>query len=317
MNVYRPPSQSKSVFIEELLDIISTITASSGNDRLLICGDVNLPGLPGSLNIDVDLQEALESLGLHQHVVQPTRGDNILDILATSGTIPLTRISLSDAGFVSDHRMILASVPTKVRRSVNVTRKSRNLSKINCPEFERRLFESELFSSPANSVDDFCEQLASVVTRELDRVAPLKVSSRRKSKPITRWLSPEAIKAKRTRRRLERRWRATKNEDDRKEYRKSCRTANRIMNSSRSDFMKQRLADCANPGDRWKAVKDILHMNNTSTDTQSDHDNNQHMCNSFIDYFKSKIVSIHNTIIGKLPTLSSPPPDPRSRWTNP
>ena len=31
------------------------------------------------------------------------------------------------------------------------------------------------------------------------------------------------------------------------------------------------------------------------------------MCNSFIDYFKSKIVSIHNTIIGKLPTLSSPP----------
>ena len=94
MNVYRPPSQSKSVFIEELLDIISTITASSSNDRLLICGDVNLPGLPGSLNIDVDLQEALESLELHQHVAQPTRGDNILDILATSGTIPLTGISL-------------------------------------------------------------------------------------------------------------------------------------------------------------------------------------------------------------------------------
>ena len=205
--------------------------------------------------------------------------------------------------------MILASVPAKVRQSVNVKRKFRNLSKINRPEFERRLLESELFSSPANYVNDFCEQLASVVTRELDRVAPLKVSSQRKSKPITRWLSPEAIKAKRTRRRLERRWRATKNEDDHKEYRKSCRTANKIINSSRSDFMKQRLADCANPGDHWKAVKDILHMNNTSNDMQSDHDNNQHMCNSFIDYFKSKIASIHNTIIGKLPTLSTPPPD--------
>ena len=73
--------------------------------------------------------------------------------------------------------------------------------------------------------------------------------------------------------------------------------------------MNQRLADCANPGDCWKAVKDILHMNNTSSDTQSDHDNNLHMCNSFIDYFKSKIVSIHNTIIGKLSILSTPPPD--------
>ena len=50
-------------------------------------------------------------------------------------------------------------------------------------------------------------------------------------------------------------------------------------------------------------------MNNTSSNTQSDHDNNQHMCNSFIEHFKSKIVFIHNTIIGKLPTLSTPPPD--------
>ena len=48
MNVYRPPSQSKFVFTEELLDITSTITATSGNDRLFICGDVNFPGLPGS-----------------------------------------------------------------------------------------------------------------------------------------------------------------------------------------------------------------------------------------------------------------------------
>ena len=46
-----------------------------------------------------------------------------------------------------------------------------------------------------------------------------------------------------------------------------------------------------------------------SSNTQSDHNNNQHMCNSFIDYFKSKIVSIHNTIIGMLPTLSTPLPD--------
>ena len=74
MNVYRPPSQSKSVFIDEFLDIISAITATSGNDRLIVCGDVNLPGLPGSSNIDADLHEALESVGLHQQVALPTRG---------------------------------------------------------------------------------------------------------------------------------------------------------------------------------------------------------------------------------------------------
>ena len=174
------------MFIDEFLDIISTITATFGNDRLIVCGDVNLPGLPRSSNIDADLHEALESVEFHQQVALPTRGDNILDILATSDGIHTAGIVISDAGFISDHRMILTSVPAKKRRTVNVTRISRNLSRINCLEFEKKLIESEIFSSPANNVDDFCEpvkQLASVVTRELDRVAPLKVSSKRKSKP--------------------------------------------------------------------------------------------------------------------------------------
>ena len=46
--------------------------------------------------------------------------------------------------------------------------------------------------------------------------------------------------------------------------------------------MKQQLADCVNPSERWKAVKDILHINNTSSDIQSDPDNNQRMCNLII-----------------------------------
>ena len=66
------------------------------------------------------------------------------------------------------------------------------------------------------------------------------------------------------------------------------------------------MTDCVNPGERWKAVKDILHMDNTSSDIQSDLDNNQRMCNSFIDYFKAKIDSIHKTIIGKLPHAFHP-----------
>ena len=56
------------------------------------------------------------------------------------------------------------------------------------------------------SVDGSADQLERVVGAELDRVAPLRRCRRRPSKPITRWLSPVAISAKRQRRRLERRW---------------------------------------------------------------------------------------------------------------
>ena len=194
VNLYRPPSQSKSVFI------MNSSTSSRPSPLLLatigsLFVAMRTSLASGSSKTDADLHEALESVGFHQQVASANEGDNVLDILATSNSIPTAGIVISDAGFISDHRMILTPVPAKERRTVNVTRKSRNLSKINCPEFERKLFESELFSSPADNVDGFCEQLASVVTRELDWVAPLKVSSKRKSKPITRWLTPEAIKA--------------------------------------------------------------------------------------------------------------------------
>ena len=171
MNVYRPPSQSKSVFIDELLDVISTVTATSGKDKLLLCGDLNLPGVPGSSQIDHDLQESLDSMGLKQHVVLPTRGDNVLDILATSDSLPLSKLEISDADSISDHRMILASISIQRPWAPIITRKTRNLKSVNCQDFERRLYDSELFSAPVDNVDDFSEQLVSVVTRELDRVA--------------------------------------------------------------------------------------------------------------------------------------------------
>ena len=80
------------------------------------------------------------------------------------------------------------------------------------------------------------------VTEELDKVASLKITRRRPSKPITKFLSPAAKSAKRERRRRERIRRSTKLESDRVAYRRSCRTANRLINESRTDFMRKRLS---------------------------------------------------------------------------
>jgi len=57
-----------------------------------------------------------------------------------------------------------------------------------------------------------------VVTDELDKVAPVGRSSRHPLKTISRWLSVDAVAAKRKRRRLERRWQRTRNENDRLKY---------------------------------------------------------------------------------------------------
>ena len=124
------------------------------------------------------------------------------------------------------------------------------------------LRQSSLFTNPSETADGLAQHICEVVTQELDKVAPLKISRRRPSKTITKFLSPAAKSAKRERRRLERStWKSTKLESDRVAYRESCRTANRLINESRKNFMRDQLADSTDSKQRWQSVKNMLHSN--------------------------------------------------------
>ena len=76
--------------------------------------------------------------------------------------------------------------------------------------FEDDLRKSVVFSEPASDVDTYVDQLNNALTELLDKHAPVRTTRRRPPKRISRWLSDEAVAAKRLRRRLERRWRNTK-----------------------------------------------------------------------------------------------------------
>ena len=77
---------------------------------------------------------------------------------------------------------------------------SRGLSGINTVKFESDLRRSVLFGKPSATADGFADQLETVVVAALNRVAPLRTRLRRPPKPITRWLSADAVEAKRLRR---------------------------------------------------------------------------------------------------------------------
>ena len=58
-NIYRPPSSSKSVFFDEF-GLLLTNLGTDAVDRLIICGDFNLPGTSPD-TIDNGLAELLHS----------------------------------------------------------------------------------------------------------------------------------------------------------------------------------------------------------------------------------------------------------------
>ena len=135
-----------------------------------------------------------------------------------------------------------------------------------------------------STVDSFTEQLVSVVTRELNRVAPLQTRNRRRPKASSKWLSPDAIRSKRHGRKLERRCRSNELDADRTAYRATCRVANKVINESRRSYHSRRITSCADSKQRWSAIKNILHS--SDADSSRSDDDDQKLCH-FSRHFSS------------------------------
>src|SRR6218665_533836 len=92
---------------------ISSICVEAG-ERLLLCGDLNCADSQGRINDT--LTDIFNACGLRQYVEVPTRGDNILDVLAADDRTTVNDTRVSDAGLVSDHKLILCKIPTSCNR---------------------------------------------------------------------------------------------------------------------------------------------------------------------------------------------------------
>ena len=225
-------------------------------------------------------------------------------MLASENSLSVNNVRVDTAWSISDHHLVTASVATAATTAKPPTvYKYREIRSVDPAEFERRLRRSVLFTSPERSTDAFETQLRSVVTQLLDEMAPLRTSRKRKSKPITRWLSRDAITAKRTRRKLERRWARSKLESDRLAFRNACRYANKLIVQSRASYFRQQLTSAPNCKRRWQIAKELLHVAPVNcvgfgSVTIS--------CQSFADFFKSKIDNLKRTV-ASLAKMSSPP----------
>ena len=124
---------------------------------------------------------------------------------------------------------------------------------------------------------------------------PARTRRRRPQKPITKWLSVQAVEAKRTRRPPERRWRATGDEADRLAYRRVCRQANQLINDSRTNHYRQRIQESGSDyKQRWRIVNELLHSKDSHiTRTDAEH---RRLCSTFAHYFVDKIVKLRDSL---------------------
>ena len=310
VNIYRPPSSSKSVFFEEFGTLLTTLGIDVVN-RLLICGDLNLPGVTPDTHDD-ELLRLLHSTSFTQLVNSPTRYDthhdkfSLLDLIITPSSSKLVSSTLVVPSHeISDHCLVLAKLNTVRPKPPQRTYQYRDIKNINLDIFKQTIESSTLFSDPAPTVDGFVNQMESNITSILDELAPLKTGHRSGPRHSKNWLSPMAIEAKKRRRRLERRWKSSNEETDRLAYRASCRSANALITESRIAANLERINEASkNPRSLWSSIKTLLHSSPPSE--QLPPSVSKPLAESLASFFKQKIISLKQAIALKLNGPPSP-----------
>lgn len=215
-NIYRPPKSSLPIFLDELSDLFTDCANYIQKDRFIACGDFNSPGDPaGNASVNPVLMTVFDIHGLTQHVSEPTRStestSNILDLVVSRDTQPscVRDVRVCSSHHISDHELVTFSLNCgfKQRRCV-IQYEFRNFKRLNVALFRTYLLASELFHAPASTTVDYANQIDSVLTKFIDKYCPLQTRSKFASAKLGgyRLLSAEAVKLKRKRRKLERKW---------------------------------------------------------------------------------------------------------------
>ena len=173
-----------------------------------------------------------------------------------------------------------------------VTYTYRQIRRIDTEAFCRDILCSKLYDSTTTDADEYAELFDSEAQRILDSHAPLLTRRRRRGQHDIRHLSDDARQAKQERRRLERRYRRTGSESDRRAYQHASRVARNSIQRSRADNIKEKLdAVSGDVKSTWRTARSLLHADKKAVHDDSDC---QRLVSTFSQFFTDKVSRIRD-----------------------
>ena len=267
LNIYRPPATDIDTFVEELPAVIDELFDVGG--RLVLLGDFNCPG-SSSVTVDDRLTAALSEVGMHVVNGEPTRYnvrsgvDNLLDLIVESEDDPCLHTIKTLSQTFTDHRLVVGRLRLRRPRVPVISFNYRNIKNFDAVAFGRRLTSSSLVTSPSADPDECLEVFDNDVRAALDDVAPVKCYTRRRSQLANKWLTPEATAAKRTSRRLERKFYRERSTTNHAAFLAARTAASELVTRSRTLYVANEVAASAdNPRSLWRTVNRLLHPGGT------------------------------------------------------
>ena len=311
--VYRPPAQSPATD-EKLYDQIADICCVN---NCIIMGDFNLPvtkwGEPLTAHAGQQLYRSILESSLHQHVMHPTRGNNILDIVLTTDEDSVKDVKIGPEFSSSDHRSLLFTI--------NFDKDKVSESKEKVPDYRRANFKRlrmqlasinwiELLGTP--DINKAWEVFAKKLNEISQLCVPLR-NRRQVKNTKPKWWNNEircCLQAKKT---AYHKYKLTQNNNDKLEHDRLRRKAKKLIKSSKKSVEAQIANSCkTNPKEFYSYIKTKRVLTSTIGPLKTENDvqieNDVDMANTLNDYFSSVFTT--ESVQGSLPI-----PAPQSQGT--
>ena len=296
--IYRPPLSkanqlNNALFFEEFCTLAEQLVVSPGN--LLIVGDFNYQVDNISSLDTIKFNKILESFNLVQHVNGPThKKGHTLDLIITRATDELVTSTDIRDPMLSDHSAVHCKLRLKKPPPERVKISYRKLRSINMDSFNDDLKQSNLLTTNTLDLTDLIEQYENTLTETLEKHAPLRqrvITPR----PLAPWYHEGISDAKRKRRKLARRWRASRLCVDRQMYADQCQVVNKMLKDAKASYYSSTILENAlDQKTLFNVVDKLLHRKVERRYPPAP--SMIELTNNFADFFDNKIATIRTEL---------------------
>lgn len=296
--IYRPPYSSVhpvtvNTFLQDFSVYLESVILTS--EPLIILGDFNIHVCPATTPEAVEFLDLLTSMGLKQHVTQPTHeAGNTLDLVITREHDTVIRGSPKIGRYLSDHATVFCQLNVSKPRACAKKASYRKLKSIDIATLRKDLQQSDLCTRQFSDLDQLSSCYNSTLSSLLDKHAPLQSRTIVNRKRVP-WFNNEIKDAIRARRKAEKKWLVSKSDHDLRIFKLARNHATYLMNTARCKYYTNHIEENSDDQRKlFRTTQALLREPNTVSFPQ---EVDPHLlANSFGDFFVKKIESINKSL---------------------
>ena len=294
--VYRPtPSATNglltSQFLTEFEQFLDYICTTPG--QLVILGDFNVHVDNPNKWDSKRFISTLSTYGFYQHIHGSThKHGHTLDLVITRLDDNIVQNCLVHPMWYSDHHIIMCSVRYAKPPPMKVVKTSRDFRSLDVDKLNT-LLNDRLRTVPVDCDDPstLCDYYESITSSVLDELCPV-VTKEHIIRTRLPWYNSKIHHERRVRRRLERRWRKSRSEDDYNSLIvQKCKLRKLIVDAKCAYYNDKFL--CSSTKDMFMTLKSLL---NSSSKALPSANCDSDLANDFLSFFVDKVEKIRNNM---------------------